>query len=169
MTGSAAALSGALILDRCATACRRASDRPRSHRFTGNSPTIARMTEPRIHIACLCAAWCDLCNDYAAVLQGVAAEWAGEGPALQWHWIDIEDEAELVGEVDVETFPTLVIADRSTVRFAGPLTPQPDTLRRLLRATVLDADGAVHWPAVAPEVELFASRLRQRAPDVRGS
>jgi len=122
------------------------------------------MTEPRIHVACLCAAWCDLCNDYAPVLQRVAAEWAGEGPPLQWHWIDIEDESELVGEVDIETFPTLVIADSSRVRFAGPVTPQPDTLRRLLRA-VLDADGAAHGPAVAPEVEAFAVRLRQRAAE----
>ena len=86
-----------------------------------------------VHAACLCAAWCRTCEGYAAVFEQVAAELSASGVALRAHWIDIEDEAELVGDYDVETFPTLVIADAQRVRFAGPLTPQPDTLRRLLR------------------------------------
>lgn len=114
-----------------------------------------------IHIACLCAAWCRLCDDYAAVFQQVAVELRDSGLALQWHWIDIEDEAELLGEMDVETFPTLVIADHEHVRFAGALTPQPDTLRRVLRATVTGTDPASRWPAVAPQIEAFAERLRR--------
>lgn len=116
-----------------------------------------------VHIACLCAAWCRTCEGYAAVFEQVAAELAASGVALRARWIDIEDEAELVGDYDVETFPTLVIADARGVRFAGPLTPQPDTLRRLLRATLLEAAAAAAWPAVAPEVEDFAARLRRAA------
>ncbi len=116
-----------------------------------------------IHIACLCAAWCRLCDDYAAVFQQVAAELRDSGLALQWHWIDIEDEAELLGEMDVETFPTLVIADHHHVRFAGALTPQPDTLRRVLRATVTDVESAPHWPEVAPAIEAFVAGLRRHA------
>ncbi len=81
---------------------------------------------------------------------------------MQWHWIDIEEEAELVGDLDVETFPTLVILDAEQVRFAGPLTPQAETLRRLLRATLQDVDPARVWPAVDPEIEAFAARLRLR-------
>ncbi len=122
------------------------------------------MTES-IHIACLCAAWCRLCDDYAPVLQQVAAELRDTGAALRWHWIDIEDEAELLGDMDVETFPTLVVADHDHVRFAGPLTPQPDTLRRVLRATVTDADLRAQWPALAPAIEAFAARLRRRAAE----
>lgn len=120
------------------------------------------MPAASIHLACLCAAWCRLCDDYAPVLQQVAAERLAAGVPLHCHWIDIEDEAELVGDFDVETFPTLVIADAQQVRFAGPLTPQPDTLRRLLRAT-LDAPPDTAWPGVAPEIEAFAQRLRARA------
>lgn len=82
---------------------------------------------------------------------------------LQWHWIDIEDEADLLGEVDVETFPTLVIADVAAVRFAGPVAPQAGTLRRLLRATVVDAPSDATWPPVAREITVFAGRLAQRA------
>ncbi len=118
-----------------------------------------------IHVACLCAAWCHLCDDYRPVLRTIAAEMAASGASLCWHWIDIEDEADLVGEVDVQTFPTLVIADRDGVRFAGPLTPQPDTLRRLLRSTVVDAEAGARWPAAEFEMQAFAQRLTLRPDD----
>ncbi len=120
------------------------------------------MPAATIHLACLCAAWCRLCDDYAAVFAQVTGELAAPGVALRCHWIDIEDEAELVGDFDVETFPTIVIADAQGVRFAGPLTPQADTLRRLLRATLLEAAPDTHWPAVAPQIAAFAQRLRAR-------
>lgn len=123
---------------------------------------MRRMLEPAIHLACLCAAWCRLCDDYAPVLQQVAGELIAAGVPLQCHWIDIEDEAELLGDFDVETFPTLVIADAQQVRFAGPLAPQADTLRRVLRATVLDAANGGSWPVVAAPIEAFAQRLRHR-------
>jgi thioredoxin-like negative regulator of GroEL len=118
------------------------------------------MPSTTIHIACLCAAWCRLCDDYAPVFAQMTAELASAGATVHGHWIDIEDEAELVGDFDVETFPTIVIVDAQGVRFAGPLTPQADTLRRLLRATVLEAAADVRWPEVAPEIEAFAKRLR---------
>lgn len=121
------------------------------------------MSQPKIHVVCLCAAWCRLCDDYAPVLRAVVTELQSAGASLQWHWIDIEDEADLVGELDVETFPTLVIFDADHIRFAGALTPQPDTLRRVLRATIVDADADARWPAAGPQFESFAARLRQRA------
>jgi hypothetical protein len=120
------------------------------------------MSDAAIHVACLCAAWCRLCDDYRVVLQAVAAEMAGAEQALVWHWIDIEDEAELLGDVDVETFPTLVVASRDGVRFAGPLTPHADTLRRLLRATVVEVPAGATWPAADGEFAAFMGRLMRR-------
>jgi thiol-disulfide isomerase/thioredoxin len=118
-----------------------------------------------VHIACLCAAWCHLCDEYRPMLQALAAEFARAGVRAHWHWVDIEDEADLVGDLDVETFPTLVIADDAQVRFAGPVTPQRETLQRLLRSTVLEAVPDATWPRAAPEVQAFATGLRRRAPD----
>ena len=120
---------------------------------------MPRMTAPALHVACLCAAWCHLCKDYAPVFEQVCSELAASGMALQPHWIDIEDEAELVGDFDVETFPTIVVADAGGVRFAGALAPQPDTLRRLLRATVLEAAPDGHWPTAFTAAAAFAARL----------
>jgi hypothetical protein len=94
-----------------------------------------------------------------------AAAMAGlESPGLQihHHWVDIEDESDLMGDMDVETFPTLVVVDPVAVRFAGPLTPQPDTLTRVLRAALEAARDGGTGTAQAPEVESFARRLRQK-------
>ncbi len=107
-----------------------------------------------LHVACLCAAWCRTCESYREVFEAACAELPQDG--LQVRWIDIEDEAELIGDLDIQTFPTLLIADAAQVRFAGPLTPQPDTLRRVLRAHLTDASPA----RVEPAYTTLAQRLR---------
>ncbi len=120
------------------------------------------MNDQVIYIACLCAAWCRLCDQHAPVWEQVTSELLAQHVGLHRHWIDIEDEAELMGDFEVETFPTVVVVGPEGVRFAGPLTPQPDTLRRVLRATIEDVPGDAGWPAVAPEIEAFAQRMRER-------
>lgn len=79
-------------------------------------------------VVCLCADWCGLCRDYAEVFAQVAAR----HPDSRFAWLDIEDEAELVGDIEVETFPTLLVAGAGGTRFLGPLMPQAHTLSRLL-------------------------------------
>ena len=81
-------------------------------------------------VICLCAAWCNTCSDYRAVFDQAAAK----HPALVFRWLDIEDEADALGDVDVETFPTLVIGNARAVRFAGPVLPQAGHLTRLLQS-----------------------------------
>jgi hypothetical protein len=120
-----------------------------------------------LHVACLCAAWCRLCDSYGALFDAAVAEIAALGCELRAHWIDIEDEAELLGDLEVQTFPTLVVADDHSVRFAGPLEPQPQTLKRMLAAAWSAArEGAAAVPQPA-EIEAFARLLRQRS-DIRG-
>ncbi len=79
-------------------------------------------------VVCLCADWCGLCRDYQAVFSQMAERY----PAFRFAWLDIEDQADLVGDIDVETFPTVLMADAKGTRFFGPLTPQANTLSRLL-------------------------------------
>jgi thioredoxin len=123
------------------------------------------MPAATIHVACLCAAWCRLCDDYRAVLESLADELDRASVAVHWHWVDIEDEADLIGDVDVETFPTIIVADDAQVRFAGAVEPQRETLRRLLRATIADAPPNAGWPAVTSVVDALAIELRKRPPD----
>lgn len=118
-----------------------------------------QLSPPALHVACLCAAWCRLCDDYGPVFDAVAQALRAAHPGLQVHWIDIEDEATLLGDLDVETFPTLVVADATQVRFAGPLQPQPETLQRVLQATLTDAGARA---APQPGLQAFAQALRTR-------
>ena len=111
-----------------------------------------------LHVACLCAAWCRTCESYQDVFQAACAELPQAD--LQVRWIDIEDEADLIGDLDIETFPTLLIADDAHVRFAGALTPQPETLRRILKAHLADDTAAAQ---VLPEFQALAARLRHGA------
>jgi thioredoxin 1 len=68
-------------------------------------------------VICLCADWCGLCRDYGELFADMAVRY----PGSRFAWLDIEDQAELVGDIEVETFPTLLVADAGGTRFLGPL------------------------------------------------
>lgn len=81
-------------------------------------------------IACLCARWCDLCAAYQATFASLAAQ----HPAMRFVWIDIEDEAGFVGDMDVENFPTLLMQRGDCVSFFGPLLPDLRVVQSVLAA-----------------------------------
>lgn len=95
-------------------------------------------------VVCLCADWCGVCRDYRELFTQMAVRY----PGSRFAWLDIEDEAELVGDIEVETFPTLLIADAGGVHFFGPLTPHAQTLSRLLDSLALPGQPAT--PHSAP-------------------
>ncbi|WP_418318073.1 thioredoxin domain-containing protein [Piscinibacter sakaiensis] len=97
-----------------------------------NPPPSAAPTAPLL-VACLCARWCGLCGEYRATFDAAKAAHAGRA---EFFWVDIEDDEELLGPVDVDDFPTLLVADRDGPVFYGPLTPQPAKLTRLLQSAL---------------------------------
>jgi len=86
---------------------------------------------------CLCAGWCGTCRDYRPLFDELALA----HPGVRFEWVDIEDESELAGDLDVETFPTLLIADGHRALFLGPLLPQAPVLARLLGSLQAAAPG----------------------------
>ena len=85
----------------------------------------------------------------------------GSGQPIRYAWLDIEDDAALVGDLDVETFPTLLIADAAGVRFFGPVTPAMQTLSRLLRSVSgYDSSSREHGAATAGLVAALLSMPR---------
>ncbi len=81
-----------------------------------------------LDVVCLCADWCGTCREYEAVFDALRQA----HPQHRYRWIDIEDEAELAGDVDVETFPTLMLAHGGQVLFAGPVLPRQGDAQRLV-------------------------------------
>ena len=81
-------------------------------------------------VACLCAAWCGTCSSYRATFEQLAAR----HPDKHFVWIDIEDQADLVGDLDVENFPTLLLQRGDTVAFFGTMLPDGAVADRLVQA-----------------------------------
>ena len=83
---------------------------------------------PELRVTCLCAEWCTSCREYRSGFDGLAAGL----PQVHFCWLDIEDEAEALGDLDVENFPTLLIGRAGFVLFYGPMLPQHKHLRRMI-------------------------------------
>lgn len=92
---------------------------------------------PSLLVACLCAQWCRTCDDYRPLFEQLQKEFAH----ARFQWIDIEDEADLVDPIEVENFPTILIAAAGKAGFFGTVTPHIDTLRRLIQAQ-LESSGS---------------------------
>lgn len=88
-------------------------------------------------VACLCAAWCDVCKQYRAGFDAMAAQ----HPDTLFLWIDIEDQADLVGDLDVDNFPTILMQRGDTVAFYGTMLPEPRQVGRLLQAQIERPDA----------------------------
>jgi thioredoxin 1 len=110
---------------------------------TANSPLL---------VACLCAQWCGSCRDYRSTFNQVADAF----PQMRFVWVDIEDEADLVDPVEVENFPTLLVASEDGPRFFGPLMPHKETLVRLLLA---QTEGPTAATLADAEVHALAQRI----------
>ena len=81
-------------------------------------------------VACLCAAWCDVCTQYRPAFDALAAR----HPDKRFVWVDVEDQADVVGDFEVDDFPTLLIQHADTVIFFGSVLPDAGQAHRLLQA-----------------------------------
>lgn len=102
-------------------------------------------------VACLCAAWCGVCREW----QPLFAEQARAHPHLRFAWVDVEDEDDAMGEVDIETFPTLLVARGAEVLYLAPIPSSATQFTRLL--ATLQAQ-----PLAAPGLPDDASALLHR-------
>lgn len=110
--------------------------------------------EPRpLLVACLCARWCNVCGDYEAPFAQAIARF---GAQVQPRWLDIEDEAALLDGVDVENFPTLLIARDDALLFFGTVTPHVQTLSRLVASALA---GDLRRIDTEPPATALARRL----------
>jgi len=100
-------------------------------------------------VICLCAQWCGVCREWRAAFEQAALG----HPQARFAWVDVEDEAEAMGDVDIETFPTLLVAAAGRPVFFGPVPPAAAGVQRLL-ASVL-APGAAPSGVTADVTALF--------------
>jgi thioredoxin 1 len=81
-------------------------------------------------------------------------------PGLRFLWIDIEDSAAVLDQVEVENFPTILIGEGDRPHFFGAITPQREVLLRLIAA---HRSRAMEHDTVSPEISSLLSRLQDLA------
>ncbi len=113
-------------------------------------PGHPRLSASPLVVLALCADWCGTCRDFQHALQRIA-EAHGE---IVFAWADIEDDAELVGDIEVETFPTLAIFRDGVALHFGASLPQERPVARLIDA--LADHPARAATAVPAAVDAFA-------------
>lgn len=109
----------------------------------------------RLVIVSLCAAWCDTCTQFRAAFDRLAQA----RPNASFVWLDIEDDADLAGDIDVENFPTLAIYRGSVPVHYGVSLPHETVVGRLIDAL---ADGA---PALAQAPDEVAGLPEKFTPN----
>lgn len=105
-------------------------------------------------VVCLCAAWCGVCKQYQQPFTELAAQF----PQMRFVWLDVEDREDVAGDMDIETFPSLLIAQGNQAKFLGPVLPQTQVLARMLQS--LPNDPAAK-PVDAQEAQQLLQRLLQ--------
>lgn len=109
--------------------------------------------DARLVVVSMCAAWCDTCNEFRVAYERIARS----RPECAFVWLDIEDDAAIAGDIDVENFPTLAVFRGDVPVHFGVSIPQEATLARLIDEL---ASRTVSARDVPDEVRALPEALR---------
>ena len=100
---------------------------------------IPRLVDPgrEFLVACLCAQWCGTCRDYQSGFEALASQFPNAG----FVWVDIEDHADAIGDIDVENFPSMLIQRQDAVLFFGTVLPDLSLLKRLIESLLSQTEA----------------------------
>jgi hypothetical protein len=89
-----------------------------------------------IKILVVCADWCSVCRSYKVILNDLSG--------FDINWIDINDFESLTDEIEIETFPSVIIFDETDILFFGPIEPNKNSLTSLLSAVKTTPSKTTH-------------------------
>lgn len=93
-------------------------------------------------VVCLCATWCKTCAEFRGTFEKLTAA----DPKAKFVWLDVEDDSALVGEIDIENFPTLAVFRGDKPLFYGVTMPQEGVVARTLASLQRDDRDAIEVP-----------------------
>jgi thioredoxin 1 len=107
-------------------------------------------------VVCLCAAWCKTCTEFRGTFDRLATENAG----ARFVWLDVEDDNAVVGDIEIENFPTLAVFRGEKPLFYGVTMPQQGAVARTLAALSREDRDRVCVPEeIAGLPEALSARL----------
>lgn len=106
----------------------------------------------------LCAAWCHTCAEFREAFERIADERAN----ARFVWLDIEDDHEICGDIDVDSFPTLAVFRGDVPLHFGVSTPQEAAVARLIDELASRTAFALDVPE---EVRALPDALRGAGSD----
>lgn len=109
--------------------------------------------DPGWQAICLCAEWCGVCREWEGLFEALSRSF----PQVRFDWVDVEDEADALGELDIETFPTLLVAHGDRACFFGAVEPSSTQVSRLLDRLLADPHAR---RSESTEGHLLLHRLR---------
>lgn len=108
-------------------------------------------------VVAFCAEWCGTCRDFRPVLDRLSV--AHE--ALGFLWVDIEDDAAVAGDIEIESFPSLLIVREGRPLYFGSSLPLEEVVDRLIRSALSSPTPLSPAPE---EVWSFGALLVDPAP-----
>jgi thioredoxin reductase (NADPH) len=93
-------------------------------------------------VVCLCATWCKTCTEF----QGTFDRLSQSGAGAKFVWLDVEDDSALVGDIEIENFPTLAVFRGGKPLFYGVTMPQEGVVARTLASLAREDRDAIQVP-----------------------
>lgn len=84
--------------------------------------------DPPLAVVALCAAWCNTCAEFRQAFEVIAMQRSD----VACVWLDIEDDAELCGDLDVQSFPTILAFRGTDIMHYGVTAPLGGVVARLV-------------------------------------
>ena len=106
-------------------------------------------------VVCLCATWCKTCTEFRGTFDKLDAA----DPGARFVWLDVEDDSALVGDLDIENFPTLAVFRGGKPLFYGVTMPQDGVVARTLASLQREDRDAANVPE---EIRALPAALVQR-------
>jgi thioredoxin reductase (NADPH) len=107
-------------------------------------------------VVCLCAAWCDTCTAFRASFERIAEA----RPREVFVWLDVEDDSEICGDIDIENFPTLAVYRGGRLLHYGVSLPQEGSVARLVDELGTRTSTAADAPQAVLELPHAMARMR---------
>ncbi len=115
-------------------------------------------------VACLCARWCTVCRSWQGEFVRLARDCGTLFGQARWLWVDVEEQADELGDFEPENFPVLAVQRGDELLYCATLPQQAGNWKRLLHTLrALQPAQLREWAQALRPLDLDLRRLHDDA------